>query len=376
MTTLAGLKSHDSLLSKLDTFKRKKKDRLEVEELTKESNQAIKLSSTPFFPDPKDYNLQEGEERSYPEMSSMKAVCFQELTNKLLSWINNELAAQRILVRDLKEDIYDGQVLQKLVEKLTGVTLAYPEVTQSEVGQLQRLKEVLATINSSLRVRPTWTAELIYNKDIAATLRLLVALATHFKSEMHFQPGVYLTVIVARKLNGKLQYRHDRQYITELTGPENSAHPSDLLSRDHLVVQTLNDFVNAHLGQLTLQVTDLARDFSDGVLLILLMGLLEGYFVPFYAYHPTPTTEVMRTNNVKLAFELMQAAGIGEPPAQPEEIITADSKAILRVLYSIYSFYERMEQDRRRYEIANIRELEEPEETHFVEPEHTDADLL
>ena len=30
--------------------------------------------------------------------------------------------------------------------------------------------------------------------------------------------------------------------------------------------------------------------FHDGVYLVLLMGLLEGYFVPLYHFHSTPTT--------------------------------------------------------------------------------------
>jgi len=33
----------------------------------------------------------------------------------LLDWINDELANHRIIVKDIQEDMYDGQVLQKLV---------------------------------------------------------------------------------------------------------------------------------------------------------------------------------------------------------------------------------------------------------------------
>ncbi|CAL8085842.1 unnamed protein product [Calicophoron daubneyi] len=369
MTSLAGLKSHDSILSKLDTFKRRKKERMEVEELTKESSEAIKISIPPLIAnDPKDYQLQEGEERSFLEKSSKDSPMVQELINKLLTWINTELADERILVRDLQEDLYDGQILQKLVEKLASIKLEHPELTQSEIGQIQRLREVLATINGFLRTSPSqaaqkWPAELIHQKDLVAILRLLVALARHFKTEMRFQPGVFLTVIVARKLNGKLEYRYERQYVTEVTGPETGSHPFDVLSEHHMVVQALVGFVNAQLSQLDLEVKDLSKDLCDGVRLILLMGLLEGYFVPFYAYNPTPVDETTGVNNVKLAFELMQAAGMAEPPAQAEEIVNGDGKAILRVLYHVYSHYQRLEDEQRRYKIANIRELDEVEET-------------
>ena len=38
-------------------------------------------------------------------------------TQVLIDWINNELEEERIIVKDLEEDLYDGQVLQKLFGK-------------------------------------------------------------------------------------------------------------------------------------------------------------------------------------------------------------------------------------------------------------------
>lgn len=72
---------------------------------------------------------------------------FLELLNVLKEWINDELASQRIIVQDIAEDLYDGQVLQKLLEKLTGDKLDVPEVTQSEEGQKQKLMVVLDHFN-------------------------------------------------------------------------------------------------------------------------------------------------------------------------------------------------------------------------------------
>lgn len=70
-----------------------------------------------------------------------------ELIYVLVDWINDELAHQRIIVKNLEEDLYDGQVLQKLLEKLTGDKLDVPEVTQSEEGQRQKLSIILAHVN-------------------------------------------------------------------------------------------------------------------------------------------------------------------------------------------------------------------------------------
>lgn len=48
------------------------------------------------------------EPRSYEEPK------LQELIAVLIDWINDELADHRIIVKNLEEDLYDGQVLQKL----------------------------------------------------------------------------------------------------------------------------------------------------------------------------------------------------------------------------------------------------------------------
>ena len=52
-------------------------------------------------------------------------------------------------IQDIEEDLYDGQILQKLMEKLTGEHLAVPEVTLSEEGQRSKLRVVLAFANKA-----------------------------------------------------------------------------------------------------------------------------------------------------------------------------------------------------------------------------------
>ena len=49
-------------------------------------------------------------------------------------------ALHQTIVQDIEEDLYDGQILQKLLEKLTGEKLMVPEVTQSEEGQRNKLR--------------------------------------------------------------------------------------------------------------------------------------------------------------------------------------------------------------------------------------------
>ena len=88
--------------------------------------------------------------------------------------------SERIIVQDIEEDLYDGQVLQKLMEKLTGETLHVPEVTQSEEGQRNKLRVVLTFANRVLGLakgQAKWSVDSVHTKNIVSILHLLVALA-------------------------------------------------------------------------------------------------------------------------------------------------------------------------------------------------------
>lgn len=45
----------------------------------------------------------------------------QEVIQLLIHWLNYELASQRIVVKHIQEDLYDGQIVQKLTEKLANI---------------------------------------------------------------------------------------------------------------------------------------------------------------------------------------------------------------------------------------------------------------
>jgi parvin len=79
---------------------------------------------------------------------------------------------------------------------------------------------------------------------------------------------------------------------------------------------------------------------NDGVYFILLMGLLEGYFVPDHAYNWPATTAEQRQANCKLLFELIDDAGLPRPNCNPDDIATGDLKSILRILYLMFSNYK------------------------------------
>lgn len=86
--------------------------------------------------------------------------------------------------------------------------------------------------------------------------------------------------------------------------------------------QSLITFVNRYLNKINYEVSDLDTQFHDGVYLVLLMGLLEGFFVPLYAFHLQPQDFDQKVHNVSFAFELMQDVGLDKPKARPEGTYT------------------------------------------------------
>ncbi|CAH8445493.1 unnamed protein product [Schistosoma rodhaini] len=353
-----GADSRESgFLAKLNTLSRSRRRKQEAEELAAEARQAME---DPLLPAPVDlgtdgYQLAEGEERSMIEPQSKEHPLVHDLSCSLIEWINTELVDDRILVRDLEADLFDGQVLQKLIEKLLNIKINHPEVAQTEIGQKQRLKIVIDEINGALGISPVraaqlWPVSAVYNRDLVAILRLLVALVHKFSPAIILPRKVQLTVLIVRKINGILQHRRQIELVTDV-GDEQDNTETDHDAISALVdcaipeqlasfQQTLKTFVNRNLNKLNLHVTDLENEMSDGVYFILLLGLLGNYFVPLHAYHITPTTDAQKLANLQVAFQLAHdVEGIDLEYNQPENVLRHDLKATLRLLYTLYTRY-------------------------------------
>ncbi|NXR11288.1 PARVB protein, partial [Semnornis frantzii] len=239
----------------------------------------------------------------------------------LIDWINDVLVEERIIVKQLEEDLYDGQVLQKLLEKLADRKLNVAEVTQSEIGQKQKLQTVLEAVHDLLRPHGwtiKWNVDSIHGKNLVSILHLLVALAMHFRAPIRLPEHVSVQVVVVRVsmntheklIRSIILYCSERDAFDTLFD-----HAPDKLS---IVKKSLITFVNKHLNKLNLEVTELETQFADGVYLVLLMGLLEDYFVPLHNFYLTPESFEQKVHNVSFAFELMQDGGLKKPKARPE----------------------------------------------------------
>uniref|UniRef100_A0A8C1IBC8 Calponin-homology (CH) domain-containing protein n=1 Tax=Cyprinus carpio TaxID=7962 RepID=A0A8C1IBC8_CYPCA len=322
-------KKDDSFLGKLGGTLARRKKAKEVSELQEEGMNAINLplSPTPFELHPEDIMLEENEVRTMVDPNSKNDRKLQELIKVLIDWINDVLVGERIIVKDLAEDLYDGQVLQKLFEKLEGEKLNVAEVTQSEIAQKQKLQTVLEKINDALKVSTRsikWNVDSVHAKSIVAILHLLVELSQHFRAPIRLPDHVSIQVVVVQKREGILQ---SRQVMEEITGN------TEYVSRD--AFDTLLDHAPDKLN--------VVKKFADGVYLVLLMGLLEGYFVPLYNFFLTPENFDQKVHNVSFSFELMQDGDLERPKPRPEDIVNCDLKSTLRVLYNLFTGYRHVD---------------------------------
>uniref|UniRef100_A0A3B3CB10 Parvin, alpha a n=1 Tax=Oryzias melastigma TaxID=30732 RepID=A0A3B3CB10_ORYME len=352
-------KKDDSFLGKLGGTLARRKKAKEVSELQEEGINAINLPLSPshYELDPEDTMLEENEVRTMVDPNSKHDPKLQELMKVLIDWINDVLVLDRIIVKDLAEDLYDGQVLQKLFEKLEGEKLNVAEVTQSEIAQKQKLQTVLERINDSLKLSTRsirWNVDSVHAKSIVAILHLLVALSQHFRAPIRLVFDYFLNwkrSCDVRKREGILQSRQIQEEITGNTEAFSGRHERDAFDTlfDHapdklnVVKKTLITFVNKHLNKLNLEVSELDTQFADGVYLVLLMGLLEGYFVPLYNFFLTPENFDQKVHNVSFSFELMQDGGLERPKPRPEDIVNCDLKSTLRVLYNLFSRYRNVD---------------------------------
>ncbi|KAB0370904.1 hypothetical protein FD755_017313 [Muntiacus reevesi] len=196
--------------------------------------------------------------------------------------------------------------------KLESEKLNVAEVTQSEIAQKQKLQTVLEKINETLKLPPRsikWNVDTVHAKSLVAILHLLVALSQYFRAPIRLPDHVSIQVVVVQKREGILQSRQIQEEITE---------------RD--AFDTLFDHAPDKLN--------VVKKFADGVYLVLLMGLLEGYFVPLHSFFLTPDSFEQKVLNVSFAFELMQDGGLEKPKPRPEDGgVGLDWKDQVRLLY-------------------------------------------
>ncbi|KAL6474601.1 hypothetical protein MHYP_G00181620 [Metynnis hypsauchen] len=295
----------------------------------------------------------QGERRKIIQPASLNDPKLAKLKEVLVEWINSTLKSEHIVVQSLEEDLYDGLVLHHLLRRLAGIRLDIEEIALTSAAQTRKLETILQALNKNLELdkkpepdtSPKWNVKLIHSRDLLASLHLLVAIVKRYQPDLALPPNVSVEV-VSFEIN-KCGIKSDKQieFITlqseDADGQPNKEDPIDeLLKLDAHKVDTVKKailhFVNKNLSPLRLQVADMEKQFADGVILLLLIGQLEGFFIPLYEFHLSPDGQSEMLHNVSLALDLLNDKEIQVANVDPEDIVSQDVSATLKVLYALF----------------------------------------
>ncbi|XP_031657041.1 gamma-parvin isoform X2 [Oncorhynchus kisutch] len=333
--------------------------------------------------DPEDIESFQGERRKIIQPTSLKDPKLEKLKSVLVNWINSTLKEEHIVVQSLEEDIFDGLILHHLLGKLAGVLLSVDEIAVTSAAQTRKLEVILEALNEKLGLQDNslsrWSVKLIHSKDLLATLHLLVAMVRCFQPNLELPLNVRVEVVLLEvslmsnewyftlnqpikketplfsKVVLSLQVNRSgiksEKEIEILTDESDSA--TDALSSSdsedpieqllklephkiNTVKRAIMHFVNKKMSTLGLQVTDMEKQFSDGVILLLLIGQLEGFFVPLYDFNITPVNATEMLQNVTVALDLLNDIGLPTTNIEPQDIVSQDVTATLKVLYALF----------------------------------------
>uniref|UniRef100_A0A4W2C1M8 Calponin-homology (CH) domain-containing protein n=1 Tax=Bos indicus x Bos taurus TaxID=30522 RepID=A0A4W2C1M8_BOBOX len=185
----------------------------------------------------------------------------------LMDWINAELLPEHIVVRSLEEDIFDGLILHHLFQKLSGLKLDVEEIALTAASQRRKLAAVLESVDQSLQLeepQAKWSMESIFNKDLLATLHLLVALAKRFQPDLPLPTNVQVEVITMERTKSGLKSEKSVEQLTEC-GADKDQPSKDVFDelfklapeKVNAVKEAIVKFVNQELDRLGLSVQNL-----------------------------------------------------------------------------------------------------------------------
>ncbi|XP_068595865.1 gamma-parvin [Brachionichthys hirsutus] len=301
--------------------------------------------------DPADNELFQGETQKLIQPASLKDPKLEMLKEALVCWINSTLKPEHIVVQHLEEDLYDGLVLHHLLSLLAGVHVSVEEIALASAAQIRKLEVILKELERKLGLnesRIKWNVKLIHNKDILATIHLLVAMVRCFQPELPLPPNVKVEVVNVEVSRSGITSAVQTEVLTEerdggsesLSSDEREDPIDQLLKQEahkvNAVKQAILQFVNRNLSCMGLQVFDMDKQFADGVILLLLIGQLEGFFIPLHDFSLTPVNSNEMLHNVSLALNLLGDMGLQVYRVDAQDIVSRDAAATFKVLYALF----------------------------------------
>jgi hypothetical protein len=174
-----------------------------------------------------------------------------------------------------------------------------------------------------------WNLQGILSGDYSTLLCFLVDLAIMFECNITLPSNVSIAVICTQTVDGAVVSKTNRVQITseytqfEKFPSQSFTELSKSYSQDLFAVtgafeqlidsaEKLNEicvlmvqFANNHLAELGHKIHSL-HELADGKKLVLLIGMVGGFFVPFDRFYLNPNSEEHRDKNMSLALKLME----------------------------------------------------------------------
>ncbi|XP_076128322.1 gamma-parvin isoform X2 [Alosa pseudoharengus] len=300
----------------------------------------------------------QGEKRQMIQPTCLNDPKLKILQEVLVDWINATLKPEHIVVLNIEEDLYDGLVLHHLLGRLADEHVPVEEIAVTSEAQVRKLGVIMEALNTKLGVTDEtakWSIALIHSKDLLATLHLLVTMVKCFQPDLPLPPNVSVEVVRFEVNRSGIKSVKHIEHITEgrsdldkdsdkVSGGGNHSEKQDHIDQLMLLEpqkisafkQAILHFVNKNMSSLGLQVLEMEKQFADGVMLLLLIGQLEGFFIPLYDFSLSPSSDPDMLHNVTLALEILHARDIHVGNVDPQDIVAQDVKATLRVLYALF----------------------------------------
>uniref|UniRef100_A0A3P8VL18 Parvin, gamma n=1 Tax=Cynoglossus semilaevis TaxID=244447 RepID=A0A3P8VL18_CYNSE len=175
-----------------------------------------------------DLDFFQGEKRKIIQPASLKDPKFEDLKQALVDWINDTLKREHIVVQSLEEDMYDGLILHHLLVKLADAQLSVADIALTAAAQMHKLELVLEELDKRLGLQDSsqskWNVKLIHNKDLLATVHLLVAMVRRFQPELNLPSNVKVEVVTVEVSSSGIKSVIQTE---ELTGNNSSESLSD-----------------------------------------------------------------------------------------------------------------------------------------------------
>ncbi|XP_047189052.1 gamma-parvin isoform X3 [Scophthalmus maximus] len=291
-----------------------------------------------------------GEKRKVIQPTSLKDPNLEKLKQALVDWINRTLKVEHIVVQSVQEDLYDGLVLHHLLSRLASVHLPVEDIALTSAAQIRKLELVLAELDKSLGLQDSsqikWNIKreprdslglhrqsIIHNKDLLATIHLLVAMVRCFQPELDLPRNVKVEVVAVEVSSGGIKSNVQTEVLTEENTSTAADSPSNTESEDPIeqllkleahkvntVKKAILHFVNQSMSAMGLQVADMDQQFADGVILLLLIGQLEGFFIPLCDFNLTPVNPSEMLHNVTLALDLLNDTDLQLSNVNPQVV--------------------------------------------------------